>query len=708
MLFNPRSLLFSVNALVAALAAVFVSLKIGLENPFWAMMTAYIVSNPFSGAFRSKAVFRLIGTCIGAAATVLLVPNLANAPVLLSLAMALWVGGCLFLALLDRRPRSYVAMLAGYTAAFIGFPVVYHPELMFQTAVLRAEEIGVGILCAGLMQLLVFPRDISAMFQARTAAILKDVQGWAAHALDGAPSLATDRQRRKLAADANELYMMATHLPFDTARQRPRGAVLSAMQDRILLLLPLVSGLEQRIAHLPSAGEGDAGEGDAREDEGALARVLADVRAWLSAPERPQLPKTAREIGPETSDAETGDSETGDASAEALRGRIAALEERMQAHDWRQLLTLNILDRLRELVTLVETLRELGAHVADPRLPYRPEAELLVSGRLARPMHVDIGFNLLAATSVVVAILACCAVWILSGWQQGYIAPMMAAVSASFFASLDDPVPAQREMLLWTTASVPIVALYQFAILPRVTDFATLALVLAPFLFISGLLVSNPRIAPRWMHAHMGVLAGLGITAYYRADFALFLDSVAAQLLGLFMVVLVNRVIRSLGSDTVARRVLKSGWSDLADVARTGGVPIVAWTSRMLDRVALLIPRLGSVDRTSDLSAADALRDLRVGINILHMHEALPEATQGTAARLDAVLDALGGYFTRLSTGRFVPPGADVLGAIDGALSTLVARPDSARRREMLIALTGLRSNLFPEAPGWAEERQAA
>jgi uncharacterized membrane protein YccC len=60
-----------------------------------------------------------LGTLIGATAAVVMVPNLAGASVLLVLAMATWSAICLYR--LDRTPRSYVFMLAGYTAALIGF-----------------------------------------------------------------------------------------------------------------------------------------------------------------------------------------------------------------------------------------------------------------------------------------------------------------------------------------------------------------------------------------------------------------------------------------------------------------------------------------------------------------------------------------------------------------------------------------------------------
>ena len=81
-----------------------------------------------AGATRSKAFYRVCGTLLGACVSVALVPNLVNAPVLLSLAIASWVGFCLYFSLLDRTPRSYILMLAGYSAAIVGFPSVGCPR----------------------------------------------------------------------------------------------------------------------------------------------------------------------------------------------------------------------------------------------------------------------------------------------------------------------------------------------------------------------------------------------------------------------------------------------------------------------------------------------------------------------------------------------------------------------------------------------------
>ena len=110
-----REWLFSAKALIAALLALYIALAIPLDNPYWAMASVYVVSHPLSGATRSKAIYRALGTLLGAAASVVLLPMFAQQPVMLSLVISLWIGALLFLSLLDRSPRSYIFMLAAYT-----------------------------------------------------------------------------------------------------------------------------------------------------------------------------------------------------------------------------------------------------------------------------------------------------------------------------------------------------------------------------------------------------------------------------------------------------------------------------------------------------------------------------------------------------------------------------------------------------------------
>ena len=139
--------------------ALSIAFWLDMPRPYWAMTSVYITSNPLTGATRSKALYRMLGTLIGAAGTIALVPNLVDAPELLSLAIALWVGVFLYFSLIDGTPRAYVFLLSGYTVALLGFPIISAPQLTFDIVSSRVQEIMLGIVCASVVSTLVMPAE---------------------------------------------------------------------------------------------------------------------------------------------------------------------------------------------------------------------------------------------------------------------------------------------------------------------------------------------------------------------------------------------------------------------------------------------------------------------------------------------------------------------------------------------------------------------
>ena len=81
-LLSWREALFSVKAFGAAMLALYIAMSLGLNNPSWAMMTAYIVAQPFSSMAMAKGMARFIGTLVGASASLALMITLVNAPLL--------------------------------------------------------------------------------------------------------------------------------------------------------------------------------------------------------------------------------------------------------------------------------------------------------------------------------------------------------------------------------------------------------------------------------------------------------------------------------------------------------------------------------------------------------------------------------------------------------------------------------------------------
>src|ERR1700759_3188489 len=221
-----RPIIFSVNCYLATILTMFVAFSLDLKSPGWAMTTVYLTSQPLSGAMRAKAVYRAIGTFVGAAAMVAIVPNLVDAPELTTLAIMLWVALCVFVSLLDRTPRSYMFVLSGYTAALIGFPSVLAPGTVFDTAVSRVEEITLGVVCAAIVHSLFFPMSVFSTFEQKLRNTLADTRRWLGDGLIQQATPEVEMERRRIAADVTELYLLGTNLRFDTSPHRPDiGAV---------------------------------------------------------------------------------------------------------------------------------------------------------------------------------------------------------------------------------------------------------------------------------------------------------------------------------------------------------------------------------------------------------------------------------------------------------------------------------------------------
>ena len=272
---DAEAMLFSLKCFAAAMLAYYVALSIGLTRPYWAVTTTYITAQPLAGAVLSKALFRTIGTILGAAAAVVLVPSFVSAPLVLSFALALWLGLCLYISQLDRTPRAYTFLLAGYTASIIGFPSVDVPGTIFATAILRVQEILIGIVAAAFVHGVIFPHTVTARLYQRIDAILLDAERWSRGSLlrDRPGTLA--KERSGLAVGLAELLQLSVHLPFDTARILPRVRTVRALEDQLSMMLPLASTVEDRIDALAATPDGVPVP---------VYALLDRVGAWLARP----------------------------------------------------------------------------------------------------------------------------------------------------------------------------------------------------------------------------------------------------------------------------------------------------------------------------------------------------------------------------------------------------------------------------------------
>jgi uncharacterized membrane protein YccC len=284
----------------------------------------------------------------------------------------------------------------------------------------------------------------------------------------------------------------------------------------------------------------------------------------------------------------------------------------------------------------------------------------------------------------------------------------MATVFSSFFAAQDDPVPAIRTFLVWTVLSLPIAALYLFAILPAIDGFPMLCLALSPALLIIGYLMATPRWGSVGIALALGVLAGVSLQATFTPDLPDFLNSNLAECVGVAVALATARLLRSVGAGWAARRILRAGWRDVVALARgQGGGDAQSWIGTMLDRVGLVNIRVALAAPEDAIDAYDALADMRVGLNIIDLRAAAdavdPERRREMQATLFGVAES---YERRLLEQRpgdpARPVGTALLSAIDHAIATLSASAAQASRIRGFAALTGLRRNLYPDAAPYA------
>ncbi len=660
MLPEGRHWLASAKTFAAATMALGIGFAADLDRPYWAMATVYIVTQPTAAMTRAKAVYRLLGTLLGAAAAITLVPNLVDGPPLLVAALAGWIGLCLFLSLLDRTPSGYVFMLGGYTAAIIGFPSVTAPGDIFAVAIARTEEIGLGVVCATLVSMLVFPVHLGPVVARRMEAWKRDAGARVAEVLRGKEATAEAAVGwRRLAADAVELGIVAGQLRYDTAEHRASLAATRALHARLVMVAPVLDSIADRLAELRRDGELDP----------AVAAMLPDFSAWA---------ETGSDMAP-------------------LVQRLEAARRRMEAGaSWAALRNASLIARLCELRALLEEADMLGAHIRTgrPGLPF-VRSELRVPA--APRHHTDILLALHSGLAVALTTALVCIAWIATGWPQGAAAAQMAAIVSCFFATRDDPAPAMLHFLERTVESIVVVGVFLFAVLPALDGFPSLVAALAPAFLVLGALGAMPATAATGTLLAVNTATLMALQETYSADFAAFVNSSLATVAGMAGAVTMTRLVRSLGVDWATRRLVRANWSALLAAAiNRGRGDRAAFAASMLDRIGLVMERAGNLSTAGALQPGRLLADLRVGLNIVDLRRARHTLAADAVGAIDAVLDALAQHYATLLRGG--PGGEARVGtSLRAAFLALAPLPPSEARRDALLGLLGIRLCLLPD-----------
>lgn len=604
LLSDAHALLYSIRSFAAAMLAYYLALAIGLERPSWAIITVYIVSQTSVGASLSRSLYRLAGTVAGAGATVLIVPTFVNTPILCSVMLTGWITFCLYLSLLERTPRAYAFVLAGYTASLIGFPAVADPGTVFNIALIRVQEIAIGIVCAALIHRYILPSRISGLFNSKLAQTLHAARQRIADTLAGKAD--TQSEPLHLALALQFLQGISHHIPYDFALSVPARQARKALHDRLARLVIVNGEVRDRlqaIAQMPAA----------------MQTLLNDVQAWLTCDDTGQRKN----------------------AAEALRQRSAQLAQRLaaQALTFEDALRVNFLRYIAELITLLQQCERLSEAIHHARPASAQTEDRAATGYV---FHRDPLSAARTALGALVIILSGCLLWIYSAWPDGGTAVSILGVCCTLFGSFDTPAPHIVKYIIGSVWGVIISLIYSFALLPPIGDFPVLMAVLAPVYLLAGSLQARPptTFMAIGITLTLPVLCELG--ARYSGDFADAANTAIALFFATGFAVIGMSLLQTVQADAAIKRLLKLCQRDIRrSVSGVFKGDETHWTNLMIDRAALLLPRLPRSGQSSARALDRLVHFLRVGLCVMRLrhcetpagsdiHEVLSRLTRTT------------------------------------------------------------------------------
>jgi len=659
-----RDWFFGVRTFAASMIALYIALLMQMPRPYWAMATVYIVASPFVGPTSSKALYRAVGTFLGAAAAVFFVPMFIQTPYLLVVVIALWTGTLLFLSLHLRTANSYALMLAGYTLPLIALPVVDNPLAVWDVAEARTEEIFLGIACAAVVGAIFWPRRLMPVFSDSVSKWFSEASTYSLRFLsrDVKPEEVSGL-RSSMVATFNTLELMIGQLPHEGARpQTVRNT--KELRGRMIHLLPVVDALDDALYAL---------ERRTPELVSQFAPLLEATRQWLE-----------RNDGTHE-------------SWQALKDQLDAMQPSAEALNERKpLLFSNALYRLGEWIDLWQDCRSLQQAIAsDSQDNWRAVYRHWRLGRLTP--FLDRGLMLYSAMSTVSAIIVASVLWILLGWSDGGSAVILAAVACSFFASMDDPAPQIFRFFFWTGMSVLFASLYLFVVLPNLHDFPMLVLAFAvPFICV-GTLTVQPRFYLGMLLTLVNTSSFISIQGAYDADFLSFANNNLAGPIGLLFAFVWTLIARPFGAELAAKRLTRFSWRDIVSLTEPATLSEHRKLGvQMLDRLMQHLPRLAITGQDTGV----ALRELRVALNLLDLLAYTPRVLGVANVLLRQVVTEVGDYFSAcLKAGERLPAPSPLLMTLDRtrrALHDQATQGDQETRLHVLHALSGLRLALLP------------
>lgn len=577
--FSQSAVLFSAKTCLAAFLAFYIALELNLDKPAWSLTTVYVASQLYSASTVSKSIFRFFGTLLGGLFTLLIYPATVQDPMLFSLAISLWVAVCLYLSLHDRTPKSYVFMLAGYSAAIMGFPDVTSPASITYTVISRIEEITVAIVCSSLVHRLIMPVSMRHLLEQSVSQWYQNARNLCRELVTAMPADKTVEREGILIQMANyplNVETLITHCVYEGDSARRLVRLVSVQYQHLSYLIPTLTAIESRLNLL------------AQQNilfPEYVAQAFQQFLLWLNG----------------------DDDQPVHANLVAAQDQLKQAWEEGRLNSEESILLLGLLERLLNFVRIAHAYHSVSERVSEWTPTVKPGKTVARTHR-----HIDKGLLLLSSFTAFIATFATCLFWIGSGWVDGSTAPMMAAVLCSFFAGMDSPIAPMKLFLKGVIIAVAISLMYIVFLIPQAITFEALIICLAPGLLALGLVIANPSTNLIGLIVATQIPGFIGMSHHFKPDLLLIVNAVLSTMLGIVFGVVITALIRNKRPSWTAKRAMRKGIRELLQfltAMRLNGVTMSMrqqFVARTLDKVNVILPRK-RVDPVPDLVAGGNL-----------------------------------------------------------------------------------------------------
>ena len=604
--------LFVVRTVVAILLALWVAFRFNLSSPGSAAVTVSIIAFPQAGMVLEKSFYRVLGTLLGAVMTLAILAVLVQHRDAFIVTVALWIGLCTAAASWFRGFQAYGWLLCGYTTCLIGFPAFMDASHAFEIAVDRVTIVGVGILCAAVVNTVLLPERSTATLERQVRKGFADFVALAEVATRPGAGDAMTAAQHRFSLDLGGLEAVRASSVFEDPAARIRSERLSGFLGALMSVSGRLHLLHRQLGALERRG---------------AAAVLVELESWLEAFRAAlrvggQVPGSMAQAGPVVGQLQTLLS--GWAQREAAAAQALPDDAQLRS----AFATATVL--LHEAVAEALSLAAVYADMEHPRSRRRgiPDARFHIAS--------DWFLAVLGGVRAALVMLITCTFWILSAGPEGFSATLLSAIGCALFASMPNPIRAARQMCEGFVMAFALLVICYSWVLPAADGFGMLVLCLSPFLVFGAWLMTRPGKMLQGSGFFLFFLTGLNLSATMRYDFVVMINTALALLGGMGVAALSFVVLVPSDRDWRRHRAIRVLLGCL-ELARGGRLRDLR--SRFESRVrgfSVQLVALAGAPQTSPEDESLGLVVLEVGEAIIRLRD-----LDGFAPLIDSAVDAV-------------------------------------------------------------------